>query len=498
VQNRISAEPLVYVAPDCGATKLQSRRSLGGPTALIRAGRDLAIVPGAPVRLAAIDEPVEATPTLTRNEPYSVRLASKYSSTASVPLFDERRQYSRRRDRDLEWIRSVRLTSGGDVALIDLSAGGALLDAANPLRPGSTMSLELIGRGLETVVSVHVLRAEVSRLTPDSMRFRGALQFASTLELPDLASIGEPTASGPEPFVGLDAALKRLVERAYSPDGSQRLATGDVLLVLQALSRRAASAPSDPFGQHIGSMLQDVLPALRHHHGLAAVLAAIERQLCLALPEARVRLSDAASTPAGSRSVLISPPGASTDAVPVSIHLPSSAVLNDMQARLLRTSSRLIALVQRVNPPAAPIPAADGNGPAAGRAWQKVVVRYSDGQLLKGFTHDFHASKSQFSLWPSTTAAAHERVVVPFARLKAVFFVREFSGNPDHVDRKVFDAPSHGRRIEVTLLDNEVIVGTTLNYRADSTGFFISPADPTGNNVRVFAVSSAVRQVRFP
>ena len=89
-------------------------------------------------------------------------------------------------------------------------------------------------------------------------------------------------------------------------------------------------------------------------------------------------------------------------------------------------------------------------------------------------------------------------MVVPFARLKAVFFVREFSGNPDHIERKMFETPAHGRRIEVTLLDNEVIVGTTLNYRTESSGFFIIPADPRDNNLRVFVVSSAVRQVRFP
>jgi hypothetical protein len=147
-------------------------------------------------------------------------------------------------------------------------------------------------------------------------------------------------------------------------------------------------------------------------------------------------------------------------------------------------------------PETSPAPDAEPSSTAA--IWQKVVVRYADGQLLKGFTQDFHGSKSQFSLWPSVTAPAHERVVVPLARLKAVFFVREFAGNPHHVERKEFVAPAHGRRIEVTLLDDEVLVGTTLNYRADTTGFFIMPADPSGNNLRVFVVPSAVRQLRFP
>jgi len=447
------------------------------------------------VKLAAEEvEPLSDQP----GERYSVRLASKYASIPTAPI-EERRQYSRRRTRDLDWLRSARLKSTGEVSLVDLSAGGALVDAAVPLRPGAVMALELVGRGLEAVVPVQVLRAYVSGLSADSMRFRGACEFASPLELPDLAAANDlPPGSAPDPFVGVDSALKRLLERAYSADESLQLASGDVLLVLQALSRRALTSAADPFGQHVGNMLQDLLPGLRHRHGLPALLAAIERQLALALPDVRVRLVAAAPAPDGSRSVLISPPAGGRKAASVSIDVPSKIVLTDTQARLLKTSSRLIAIAQRLSPPPESVRPIEADGAISGTAWQKVVVRYSDGQLLKGFTHDFHGSKSQFSLWPSTTAAAHERVVVPFARLKAVFFVREFGGNPDHIDRKMFETPAHGRRIEVTLLDNEVIVGTTLNYRTDSIGFFMIPADAGGNNLRVFVVSSAVRQVRFP
>jgi hypothetical protein len=454
------------------------------------------------VRAAA--QELEAEIASTPDEPYSVRLTSKYASVPSASLFEERRQYSRRRDRDLEWVRSARLRSAGEVSLIDLSAGGVLLDATVPLRPGSVTSLEIVGRGLDAVVPLQVLRAQVSSLSADSMRFRGACEFVSPVELPDLAPLNDlPASASPDPFVGVDSALKRLVERACSADASQRLAAGDVVLVLQALSRRALTAAADPLGQHVANMLQDLMPALRHHHGLPAMLGAIERQLTLALPDTRVRLPESTPAPADARSVLISPPGTESRVVPVSIDLPANLVLDNTQARLLRTSSRLIALVQRMSPGTASTPSpearpSESEAAPQGTAWQKVVVRYTDGQLLKGYTHDFHGSKSQFSLWPSTSAAPHERVVVPLARLKAVFFVREFGGNPDHIERKMFDEPSHGRRIEVTLLDNEVIVGTTLNYRTDSTGFFMIPADARGNNLRVFVVSSAVRQVRFP
>jgi hypothetical protein len=50
----------------------------------------------------------------------------------------------------------------------------------------------------------------------------------------------------------------------------------------------------------------------------------------------------------------------------------------------------------------------------------------------------------------------------------------------------------------VTFKDGETISGTTPAYRADGLGFYLTPADPRANNVRIFVVSSAVRQVRFP
>ena len=447
-------------------------------------------------------------------EPYSVRLASKYVSIPSGQSPADRRQYSRRRDRDLDWIKTARLRSAGQVSLVDLSAGGALIDSAVPLRPGSTLSLEIIGQGLETVVTLQVLRSHVAALSADSARYRGACEFARPIELPDLHAMPDHAGPSLDSFVGVDAALKRLVERAYAADPAQRLATGDVLMVLQSVSRRALNV-NDPFGRHVGMLLQELLPALRHRHPLTIVISTIERQLRQALPDARLRL-DAVRTPApeGTRSIVIGIPGAPASEGSVSIDLPASAAVNDAQARLLRASSRLITLVQclpgyaigaasaidstspatAVPPPATP-PLVDPDAPSV---WQKVVVRYADGKLLKGFTQDFHGSRSQFSLWPSIDASAAERVVVPLALLKAVFFVREFGGNPDHVEQKVFDGPAHGRRIEVTLLDDEVLVGTTLNYRADTTGFFIMPADARANNQRVFVVSSAVRQVRFP
>jgi hypothetical protein len=83
------------------------------------------------------------------------------------------------------------------------------------------------------------------------------------------------------------------------------------------------------------------------------------------------------------------------------------------------------------------------------------------------------------------------------AQLKAIFFVRDFAGNPGRVERQEFDAKQQGRRIEITFLDNEVLLGSTLGYRPDGTGFFVTPADSEGNNLRMYVLHGAIRHIRY-
>jgi hypothetical protein len=51
--------------------------------------------------------------------------------------------------------------------------------------------------------------------------------------------------------------------------------------------------------------------------------------------------------------------------------------------------------------------------------------------------------------------------------------------------------------MEVTFRDNEIIVGSTLSYRGEDNGFFLQPADPGSNNLRVFVTPAGLQQVRF-
>ena len=127
----------------------------------------------------------------------------------------------------------------------------------------------------------------------------------------------------------------------------------------------------------------------------------------------------------------------------------------------------------------------------------KVVLRHRNGKLAKGFTQDFFPNKDRFHLIPADKSSA-PAIEVSMKDLKAIFMVRDFNGNPQYKERKKYlegEKPS-GQKMEVTFTDGEVMVGSTLGYDTKRSGFFLFPADPGSNNIRVFAVSSAVAKVR--
>lgn len=129
--------------------------------------------------------------------------------------------------------------------------------------------------------------------------------------------------------------------------------------------------------------------------------------------------------------------------------------------------------------------------------WNKLVVRYADGGLVKGFSHDFHPSRGHFHLASLVGNVVGPPIFIPMERLKAIFFVRDFDGNAEYVERKWFVSAQQGRRLEVTFLDGEVLLGATLGFRPHDPGFFVTPCDPDGNNLRVYVLRAAVRHIRY-
>jgi hypothetical protein len=65
----------------------------------------------------------------------------------------------------------------------------------------------------------------------------------------------------------------------------------------------------------------------------------------------------------------------------------------------------------------------------------KVVIRYSDGRLMKGFTQDFFTNKERFHFVPADNPS-DEAIEVFTKDLKATFLVRDFIGDSLYHERK--------------------------------------------------------------
>lgn len=126
-------------------------------------------------------------------------------------------------------------------------------------------------------------------------------------------------------------------------------------------------------------------------------------------------------------------------------------------------------------------------------ASNKVVARYRDGRMVKGVTTDFLPTRDFFHV----QAEGSGPVLVRHGELKAIFFVRDFAGNPGHKASNVFDAsrPVVGRKLKVVFLDGEVLIGTTQGYAPGRPGFFIVPADADSNTERCYVIATATKSV---
>lgn len=127
-----------------------------------------------------------------------------------------------------------------------------------------------------------------------------------------------------------------------------------------------------------------------------------------------------------------------------------------------------------------------------------IVARYRTGQVIKGYTRDFFPDRPLFHVLPKGGA---QSVPVKSADLKAVFFVKDLMGNRLRHKNRRFPAadqgPQNGRRIAVLFEDGELLVGHSQTYSPERPGFFVFPLDPQGNNIRVYVMRAATKQVKL-
>ena len=127
----------------------------------------------------------------------------------------------------------------------------------------------------------------------------------------------------------------------------------------------------------------------------------------------------------------------------------------------------------------------------------KAVVAYLDGRRLKGYIYNFSAQKDRFRLFFEQDTLQREGTDVQMKDLKAIFFAKDFVGNSEYKESQTLTSQSQGRKAEVTFRDGEKLVGTTDAYNPQKIGFFLVPADPRSNNLRVFVITKNATQIRW-
>jgi hypothetical protein len=127
----------------------------------------------------------------------------------------------------------------------------------------------------------------------------------------------------------------------------------------------------------------------------------------------------------------------------------------------------------------------------------KVVAHLIGGKLVKGTTQDFFPNRPFFHLQPMDGGPAVE---FRTRQLKALFFVRDFTGDRQRRDIRGFiNGPSEtaqGKKLAVRFKDGELLCGYSLSYSPEREGFFMFPADPGSNNLRVYVVTSSTVEVK--
>jgi len=437
----------------------------------------------------------------------------------------DRRAYERIAVTDLPWVKGARLKYGAPLSLIDLSIGGAQVESAVTLRPGSTIVVQIHGEDKDIALASQVLRCHIAAIAPVAT-YRGALAFKRAVQLPGLGGGKVNSAlDAAHEFARLTLAIKRLTTRpardseSASPSrcgavmtdvGRSALAAASMALELPSAKRGGPA-----FSSELAGLFREVTRGLEDGVSSIALLDRIARRLRYTIG-VDIRLESgfvfAARRP--SQAIYFDLPAAG-DQPPARllVDFMNDPRPTDMQFQLLKAAGHLATVVRDLDvSPAALDPTTeldtpkDPDRPVAAvmpvenetaSTMCKIVVRYADGRLLKGYTCDFLATKRYFHLAPTPDAPKAARITVPVGHLKAIFFVRDFAGESHYVERKTFDHHSAGRRVAITFLDDEQLVGATLNYRPDGDGFFVIPADPKSNNLRVFVVARAVRHVRF-
>lgn len=106
----------------------------------------------------------------------------------------DRRRVRRRSAGELPWLWTVRLPSGTDLNVVDISSEGVLLETTSKITPGTAIDLRVIGQDTNVCVPARMMRTEVAAVGPMGVRYRVAAAFVRSL---DIRGLEAPPVAGP-------------------------------------------------------------------------------------------------------------------------------------------------------------------------------------------------------------------------------------------------------------------------------------------------------------
>ena len=116
---------------------------------------------------------------------------------------------------------------------------------------------------------------------------------------------------------------------------------------------------------------------------------------------------------------------------------------------------------------------------------RKVVLRYLDGQVVRAYAPLFEEGSDPI---PAADISGVP-LFVPLSGLKAVFFVRTFTGNPDYDVPMAIETSTtkgSGRLVMVRFRDGERVLGEIHEKTDTDKGFYLTVLDPEDNNLLVY------------
>lgn len=123
---------------------------------------------------------------------------------------------------------------------------------------------------------------------------------------------------------------------------------------------------------------------------------------------------------------------------------------------------------------------------------KRIVIRRFERDPVLGFVNpqSYLQAGGIEVLTPAGTA-----LLVPYTEVKALYFVRDFDGEPPEGSRVFLNRPKmSGLWIRLTFRDGEVMEGVLPNnlLQLEPQGFTFAPPNPTANSQKVFVPRAAL------